>query len=446
MDASAASKRSRRHGWYRCLLQLLAAAWALWTAAAAAQTVQAAARYRVVQLSSDRYAAVALNARGQVAFTENVYGAARAKFYDGQRIVDFGTPSGASTRVAGLNNLGQVALNVDRGGTSRAMLYDGVQVRDLGTLGGRAASAAGLNDLGQVAGTSGRAAERSPAAHLFRWSPATGMVDLGVPGQRDPVVFGINGRGEIFGRATFGTAAAPQTRGFFWSAATGIVDIGVLGDFSVPGAMNDAGTIVGYAGSGPNGILAFRWTLAEGIGDMGTRPDEFTWAVHVNGAGQVVGATPFAAGQQAHPFLWTPERGLLDLGVGTAARGAGSKVNAHGMVIGYLFEDFILSHGFVWTRETGLVELGAGDDLLATWAADVNDRGEVVGAIGRRAIVWTRARGAVDLNTLARFQGPVRTLLDAATAISPRGDIVATGSGGLYLLVPETGPWRAGQR
>lgn len=269
------------------------------------------------------------------------------------------------------------------------------------------------------------------------------MVDLGSVGQGDPVVHGINDRGYVYGHATFPGAERPDPHGFFWSSRTGIVDIGKLGDFSIPGAMNEAGTIVGYAGQGASSLLAFRWTLETGISDMGTLPDEFTWAIHINRAGQVVGATPFTPGARTHPFLWTPGRGLLDLGVGSTERGAGTEVNDDGMVIGYLFRSFIVSHGFIWTWETGLIEIGAGHDELRTWASDVNKRGQVVGHIGDRAFIWTRGQGFIDLNTLANG-APAGLVLDAARAISESGAILATANSGLYLLVPRNGsrrPW-----
>jgi probable HAF family extracellular repeat protein len=163
--------------------------------------------------------------------------------------------------------------------------------------------------------------------------------------------------------------------------------------------------------------------------------------VNINRAGQVVGATPFVDQAQPHPFLWTPGQGLLDLGVGTAARGAATEVNDHGMVIGYLFKDFILAHGFIWTRETGLIEIGAGFPTLTTFASDVNNCGQVVGSLGTRAFIWTRNQGFIDLNTLAAG-GPAGLVLDGASAISENGAILATASSGLYLLVPREGQHR----
>lgn len=440
MLTTAAFDPASRRSWHRRLARLFILWWATVGAAmaAAAPNLAAPTGYRVVRLSTDPYSGAILNARGQVAFTTVREGRATAQFYDGVRIRDFGTLGGTSATVAALNDLGQVAFNVDRGGTPRAVLFDGQRVRDLGTLGGAGATVGGLNRHGQVAGTSGLAWERSPGRHVYRWSAATGMVDLGVPGRGDPVVNGINARGQVFGWASFGAGALPETHGFFWSPQSGLLDIGALGEFSIPTAMNDAGTIVGYGGRGPRGILAFRWTRHEGIRDMGTLPDEFTWAVDVNEAGQVVGATPFTPSAYPHPFLWAPGQGLLDLGVGTTLRGAGTKVTEHGMVIGYLRTGFVRSRGFIWTRETGLIEIGVGPPEVDSAVNDVNERGQVVGQVGRTAFRWTRNQGVVDLNTLLSG-APPGLVLTSANAISASGAILAAADSGLYLLAPTDG-------
>lgn len=426
--------------WCRCLLLLLAV---LSTAVVCAKEDAAYAKapansFELIQLSTDPHASAAINAKGQVAFITLSNGEARAQFYDGSSTTDLGTLGGINLTVAGVNKHGEAVFNVERGGHPAAVFYDGHCLRELGTLGGPGATAKGLNDRGQVAGTSGLIAGEEAASHVFRWSVRSGMADLGVPGQGDPVVQGINDRGEIFGYATFDGGPFPSTHGFFWSVKTGIVDIGPLGDFSRPTAMNDAGTIVGYGGTGPFDARAFRWNLNDGMSDMGTLSNEFTWAVHINGAGKIVGATPFMAQTSPHPFLWTPGRGLLDLGVGTAERGAGTKVNGQGVVIGYLFADFVLAHGFIWTHETGLIEIGAESAQIQSSADDVNKQGQVVGSLDMLAYRWTRNQGIVDLNTLV-IPGPAPVVLRGAHAIADSGAILATASTGLYLLVPAKG-------
>jgi probable HAF family extracellular repeat protein len=356
----------------------------------------APASYRVLRLSTDAFASgVDINASGKVVFTER----------------------------AGVYN--------------RARLYDGRTVRDLGTLGGHNASTRALNDLGQVIGQS----DLDPAgalSHAYRWSPGTGFLDLDADLKTGSTASDINERGDVSGAGYVSAAGGQQVQGYFWRPGAGKVSVGAFGNSSVSTALNDYGAVVGYAegpGGGPFSILAFRWTMRDGIRDLGTLPDEFTWATDVNNAGQVVGATPFAPDQQAHAFVWTPRQGLRDLGIGTGERSSATRINHDGVVIGYVLRFGTLFHGFVWTRSAGMFEFGAGQPTVVTDALDVNRGGQVVGQIGDRAFVWTAGRGTVDLNT--RLAGaPPGLVLTSGVAISDNGAIVARANSGLYLLTP----------
>jgi probable HAF family extracellular repeat protein len=366
------------------------------TVLAADATVRpATSTYRVVALSADQAVYSAdINAKGQVAFTETIDGVYRARFYDGNA------------------------------------------VRDLGTLGGPVASAAAVNDLGQVTGSASINADGS-ISHAYRWSRWTGMVDLGRPGQGESSGSDINNKGQVSGTVLFRPGELSSRRGFFWSPQTGMLSIGTPDVTSLGGAINDAGTIVGYSGGAASQV--FRWNRTEGLRPLGTLFDEFfTLGSDINAAGHIVGASPFTPLRPAHAFLWTPREGLLDLGTGTGNRSRAAKVNDRDMVIGQVIDFGSIDHGFIWTREAGLTEIGAESPALGTAAYDLNNLGQVVGAFGQRAYVWTRGQGVVDLNT--RLTGaPEGLVLQAGLAISDNGTIVARGNTGLVLLVPTAG-------
>jgi probable HAF family extracellular repeat protein len=395
--SNTSTKRPFMHPflWRWCVLAALAAgASAAWGADVAAAS--APGSYRVLRLSADPFGGgVDINASGQVAFTERV------------------------------------------GNYTRARLYDGHAVRDLGTLGGPNASTRALNDLGQVIGQS----DLDPGAtlsHAYRWSPGTGLLDLDAIDKTGSTVSDINERGEVAGTGYVSTAGGRQVQGYFWRPGAGKVSVGAFGNSSVANALNDYGVVAGYAEGpqgGPNSILAFRWTMRDGIRDLGTLPDEFTWATDVNNAGQVVGATPFAPGERTHAFVWTPRQGLRDLGIGTGERSSATRINEHGVVIGYVLRFGTLFHGFVWTRSGGMLEFGAGQPAVTTDAQDVNRAGQVVGTYGGRAFLWTPGRGTVDLNT-GLTGAPPGLVLTSGIAISDNGAIVAGASSGLYLLTP----------
>lgn len=355
--------------------------------------------YRVIQLSaSDSAFTGFINARGQVAFTEQVGGVERAKFYDGNT------------------------------------------VRDIGTLGGSSAAVSAINDLGQVTGGATVDATGS-ITHAYRWSQATGMVDLSRPGQGFSNGIDINNKGEVTGTAVFNAASDSPGHAFLWRPRTLMQDLGSFGGVSVGRALNDAGTVVGIsevANGGPFSAVAFRWTRAEGIQPLGTFPGPFTTALDINRAGHIVGATPFVpnADNLAHAFLWTPQEGLLDLGTGSGERSTATRLNDTGLVIGNIVGLPLTFHGFIWSRATGLIEIGQGLPETFTSAVGLNNRGQVVGGFDNRAYVWTRSEGIVDLNTRP-LHAPAGLVLLEGRDINDSGAIVARANTGLVLLVPQ---------
>lgn len=385
------------HGRSGCTLRWPAAAGvcialaaSLTTALAAPGPVPAKTTYRVVQLAPPWAGAPLINAKGQVAFNE-VDPIARQ-------------------------------LGEDRG---RAKFYDGHVVRDLGTLGGPVVTIAALNDAGQVAGTS-RISATSTVEHAFRWSKETGMVKLAPPEVLSSSASDINSRGWVAGSARFRGEQPDASRAFRWAPRTGMVGLGALelerGSYGW--ALNDAGTVVGSSAS-----RAVQWP--------GTSPVPlesggwFGYASDINNAGQAAGtAGPPGSNRAA---LWTPQDGLVDLGLRT--RSYAQKISANGLVIGIAYPGTGGPQGFVWCRENGLVMFGRNALTSSASARDLNNLGQVVGSLEGRAFVWTRAEGVVDLNT--RIPGaPPELVLREASAISDNGTIVAESNTGLVLLVP----------
>jgi probable HAF family extracellular repeat protein len=403
MQANTSPATRPRISWTRWLPAPLVALAALAAGAAPAATpagAPALPTYRVIQLSTvpDTYAG-AINARGQVAFSEYDNGRYRARFYDGQ------------------------------------------QIRDLGTLGGPSAYAVAVNDLGQVAGVADVTPDGT-VSHAFRWSVATGMVDITPAIKQNSITAAIDREGRVAG-TLIGAGSNVFSHAFFWTPQTGPLDIGTLDVYSYATGSNDRGAVVGYSGGdGPFDILGFLWTRAGGIRNVGTLPDEFTLAADVNNLGHVVGATPFSTAPfppvyYVHAFVWTPETGPIDLGTGTGDRSTAAAINDHDMVIGHVLDFPVLYHGFVWTRDMGLVEIGADRPDIQTFVGGLNNLGQVVGGYDTWAYLWTRSHGIVDLNTRLVGVPPGFTLTSAA-AISDAGQIVAHANTGLVLLVPAT--------
>ena len=350
------------------------------------------ATYELIQLSTDRFAAGTINAWGQVAFTDSIEGVSRAKFYNGHT------------------------------------------VRDLGTLGGPGASAAALNNRGQVVGQS-RIDPASPFNHAFIWSAASGMVDLHRPGEEEVDSFAtdINIRAQVSGTA--------GNTPFRWSSRTGMEDLLTYGPGGGANALNNPGTVVGFASltdadGNPQG-LPLRWTAPDRLLALAKAGTRTTAARDINAGGQIVGNFVIDPAGPEHAFLWTPGGGLLDLGTGSGNFSSALAINNGEMVIGAIAEFPLFQRGFVWTRNAGMIEIG-GADVTISNTAGLNRRGQVVGGIEGRAYVWTRGEGFVDLNTRV-VDAPAGVVLLQGQAIADRGAILVGASNGLYLLVPQRG-------
>ncbi|MGX4640366.1 PKD domain-containing protein [Massilia sp. SYSU DXS3249] len=376
---------------------------------ASAGTGPAPGVYNVIPLSDDPLAfGVDINRKGQVAFTE---------FFP------------------------QPEPGVDRG-----RFFDGYKIHTLGTLGGNNTRTSAVNDLGQVTGFSDTNIFVTPGglvySHAFRWSKEKGLVDL-TPG-REFFSFGsdINNKGAVAGIAR-GNAA-------LWSPNNTLFEFGPpFGDASFATALNDSGTLVGWSQAGP-GFLPSRWTRATGrLPIPGLLESPTAQASDINNAGYIVGRAPFRLENPGdafgvdHAFLWTPTAGTIDLGTGSGTASSADRINERGTVIGQVTGPGF-RRGFVWTHGSGLIEIGRLDGANSI-AFDLNNLGQVVGSIGgaitggnvgERAFVWTRASGAIDLNTRVR-NVPHGLVLRRAVAISDNGSIVANTNTGLVLLTTQ---------
>ncbi|MCC6070799.1 PKD domain-containing protein [Massilia sp. GCM10020059] len=368
-------------------LVVVAALGNAWPGLAAAGPPDTAAKFYAVPLSDDPAAfGIDINNKGQVAFTE---------FVEEPRPV----------------------------GTTRARFFDGATLHSIGFVGGGQAQTRAVNRHGQVTGF---ATTPMGHGHAFRWSKETGLIALS-PNITSSFGEDINNGGEVAGAIIVNV---DQLHAAFWNSRNVLQDLGTLaGTAAMALALNDAGTVVGWSSAprGPDFRLPFRWTLASGMQSLATYPSENAQASDINADGYIVGSAAFREDGPDRAFLWTPRAGLMDIG-GSGPLSRATRINDKGMVIGFLGNGF----GFAWTREHGLTEIGS-PDFSSSLADDLNKRGQVVGSVGNRAYVWTRARGIVDLNTRVR-NAPQGLVLVRALAISDKGSIVATTNTGLVLL------------
>src|SRR5206468_274992 len=161
------------------------------------------------------------------------------------------------------------------------------------------------------------------------------------------------------------------------------IDLGTLpgGRDSRALAVNDSGQVVGWSNQPSGQSLAFSWTPAGGMIDLGTLGGPGSNALAVNANGQVVGESIVTLGVSNHAFSWTPAGGMIDLGalggLGIFTQSVAFALNDAGQVVG---RSTITggSHAFSWTPAGGMIDLGTLGGTST--AAAVNANGQVVGS------------------------------------------------------------------
>lgn len=206
------------------------------------------------------------------------------------------------------------------------------------------------------------------------------------------------------GQVAFSLINGDRTTGYFYDGDA-VRTIGSLGGRTVyVNDLNDAGQVAGTSLNEHGVENAFVWSVRGGMLDLRAAPFRgraYGWAI--NNRGVVTGA----AGDAAHPFLWSVASGVEDMGItpGIPAPAAGRVLNDAGLVAGVTTIDDEVTRAFVWTRSDGLTDIDTLGSVESSPVA-VGARGEVAGNRlasfddgGERPFLWTRATGMVDLGT-----------------------------------------------
>ncbi len=352
-------------------------------------------------------------------------------------------------------------------------------ISDLGTLGGPFSIAYDVTNTGRVSGT---AASPDGYHHAVYWQ--NGVVhDVGNLGGLDAEAAGRSTDGEL---ALLSETSSPDPLGEnFCGFGTGLVcaaavwNHGTLrklptlrGTNAAAFQSNSAGEIVGVAEDGvadasciPPQQTHFQAVVWKGgtIHELPPLPgDEVGAALRINDRGQAVGTSgPCSATSYGgfvngpHAVLWDHGK-PIDLGsVGDGSITVAADVNDRGTVIGSASFADGSQHPFLWTRKDGMRDLGLMSDDptdVINTAFEINDRGQMVG--GSCDVTMQICRGYIwqngvmtDINELLPDDSPLYVLL--AMAINDEGQIaglaVDTGTGEAHAFLATPAATSVGQ-
>jgi probable HAF family extracellular repeat protein len=181
-------------------------------------------------------------------------------------------------------------------------------------------------------------------------------------------------------------------------------------------AINDVGDIAGEyydEGRGDNPRRGFFYdalnNTVRDIGDLGKGETTDVIVYSLNSWGQIAGKTTIEVRgkRNERAFRWSPDSQgdtMLDLGVlwsGTDHRASGRSINDHGHVAGWSRLNPSDFHAFIYTDDRGLVDLGTLGGINSA-AHGINNHGAIVGwsgisGGGARMFLYTQAAGMADL-------------------------------------------------
>ena len=352
--------------------------------------------------------ACAINASGEVVGGFTLSTGAGGGFLYSNGTVQILTAFGVGTGVAaggpsGINDAGMMAGTLGISGVGyHACVYSNGTLTDLGTTGGADSEATAINDSGQVVGWSNPApGQGSEDAFLYGNGTMTDL-DALLGGAHHSTALAINNSGQVLcfnGGSAF----------VFNNGAVTTIAPPVPSTLIVPYGINDAGQVVGGMSSSGGG-LAFLWSAAKGVTELGTLTapyDGSSAAVGISDNGQVVGTSyspPLPnGGEYPHAFVWSNGT-MQDLNNLTSAPGFTLNnawaINASGQIVGNA-----QVNGVSPTTDIAflLTPLEPGD-ANGDGRVDVNDLTIVLTNFGRTGTTWSQgdfnANGTVNVNDL----------------------------------------------
>jgi len=298
-------------------------------------------------------------------------------------IEDIGTLGGTTSCAYAINNLGQVVGSAgtrDTDGQMRAFLYDqagGIRKLDpnFNTI---YSIPLDINDAGAATGYFNDA-----IPHAFSYTPGGGTVDLGVlGGAMTSYGEAINTSGELAGTSC---TASSDARHAFRGSGSVLYDLGDLGGgYSYAHGINDSSpvAVVGHSRTANGNYQAFRWRLGGMTPLASLGSGTYSRAEAINNEGLIVGEA--SNGSQTHAVGWSANgTEVTDFGTLGGQYSRALSLNAAGDVVGFSYtlagvENAFLYKNGVMTNLNSLLPAGSSWSYLKR-AYDINDSGQIVG-------------------------------------------------------------------
>jgi probable HAF family extracellular repeat protein len=323
-----------------------------------------------------------------------------------------------------------------------------------------------INARGEIAGTSENGVIDPvlgvSAVRAVVWKDGE-IQDLGTLGGAVSNAGSINDRGQVVGFAVnsipdplsivyLGIAVVQngtQTRAFLWESGV-MHDLDTLGGpDAVALFVNEGGQVAGfsYTDATPNPVTLlqpglatihpFVWTREGGMKDLGSLGGTVGYCFlspcesgDFNNRGQLVGLATLPGDQTLDPFFWDGEK-LIDLFTGTIGGQpvSADALNDAGEIVGAATFPNHPTHAYL--RRNGVAtDLGSVDGDTCSWARAINSRGQVVGqsfpcdVSTIHTFLWENG-SMVDLNSLIPASSNLQ-LVDTRS-INDRGEIAGIG-------------------
>lgn len=353
------------------------------------------------------------------------------------KVTDLGALGGTYSFAYGINNAGVIAggaattSQTDGFSQTAVLWYRGLPPTSLGTLDG--ADCPGCNSEASEASLDGSVAVISESIKEYPGGDPNGedfcafgthrqclaaLWKNGImralpllPGGNNSQVYWINNSGEAVGFSENGvvdqndncSAVTPGQKMRFdavvWEPDGQIRELFPLPSDTVSFALgiNDKGEAVGVSGmcsntnippnvnpfaSEPHGVLWEKDGTVIDLGNLGSAA--FTVPAAINDQGEVVGASKIADGT-VHPFIWTKENGMQDLGAPAGAFATGipccHTINNSGQIVGFSL-GANGPHAYLWEHGEMIdlnVAIPANSGWVLQFSYSINDRGQIVG-------------------------------------------------------------------